>query len=183
MAIYITSLLNLSSDIIFNRRYTQNCHMYSPYPLFPFLPSVCIHNGRGRTAKNRKGLGAFITRLTSGGCEVDMGEGQLPNQHTGLTVWMLYYSFGIQTSAKLRILIGKKLTFKFSMYVFEYQFPPCPTWWILSGLPHFFAGLVLLCTIVNANICKVTTGEAWEQGYNLLVQNTAQVSQTFGVTG
>ena len=95
----------------------------------PFLPSFAftLIHGSGSSAKNGEGLGAFITWMTSGGCEVDMGGGgvggrvQLPKQHTRLSVRVLYRSFELQTlaSSKLLVLIGKKHAFKFSMYIFE----------------------------------------------------------------
>ena len=53
---------------------------------------------------------------------------QLPKQHTGSSVQMLYHSFGLQTLAWMKLLVttGKKLTFKFSTYIFEYW--PLPTY-------------------------------------------------------
>ena len=84
--------------------------------------------------------------------EVDVGEeeAQLPKQHTGSSVWALYCSFGLQTLAWSKLLlIGKKLAFKFSTYIFEYQ-PLLPyvhlasTHVMKAPRPSlFFAGLLL----------------------------------------
>ena len=115
----------------------------------------------GRLVKNGEGLGAFITWMTSGEHEVDVGGGgdQLAELHTGSSVQALYHVFGLQTLAwsKLLVLTGKKLAFKFSTYIFECRpLPPCPprihlasTWWMFPGLPHFspvFHSHVLLWT-------------------------------------
>ena len=104
--------------------------------------------------------------LMSGGCDscqVDVRwtweEGQLAKQCTGPSIRALYSSIGVQTLAwsKLLVLTGKKLAFKFSTYIFQYQpLPPmstsCPfMWWMLPGLPHFSLVFRSPCIIVNAN--------------------------------
>ena len=82
-------------------------------------------------------------RLTRGGHWE--GGAQVPEQHTSLSVQALCRSFGLTTLVwlKLLILTSKKLAFKFSSYVFEYQ-PFLPyihlaslVWYLLPGLPCF----------------------------------------------
>ena len=95
--------------------------------------------------------------MTAGGCEVDMGGGQLPKQRTRLSVRVLYRSFELQTlpSSKLIILIGKKHAFKFSTYIFEYQAPPprmsyLASTHVMNALrPSLF--FAAMCIIVSAN--------------------------------
>ena len=112
-----------------------------------------IIHGSGRPAKNGEGLGAFITRMMSGGRRG--GGAQLPKQCTGPSVWAFYCSFGLQTL--LLVLASKKLAFKFSMYIFEYR--PLPPYVQLASThvmnaprpSPIFAGFPLPCIIVNAN--------------------------------
>ena len=83
-----------------------------------------------------------------------MGKTQLPKEHTGLSIWVLYHCFGLQTSVWLNLLAStsKKLAFKSSRYIFEYRaLPLCPPhvhltsfmWWMLLGLPHFHSHVLL----------------------------------------
>ena len=102
----------------------------------PFWSSVCVHNNtrnhmNQRSAKIKKRKAGSIhhvndIRWTWGGG----GGPQLPNQRTGPSVRVLCSVFGLQTLAwrKLLVLTGKKLTFKFSTYIFEYRpLPPTST--------------------------------------------------------
>ena len=135
-------------------------------------PLVCVHNNT-RLAKSGEGLWAFITWMTSGGREVDGGGGaKLPKQYTGSSVRVLYCSFGLQMLAwsKLLILTGKKLAFKFSAYIFEYQ--PLPPYVRLTSTHVMNAPRLLVFCQSFAPVYyserkrKVKMGEAWEWGYN-----------------
>ena len=104
-------------------------------------------------------LGAFITWMTSGGCEVDIGGEGPTAKTTHRTVRALYRIFELQTLAwwKLLVLTSKKLAFKFSTYIFEYwPFPPylqLTSTHVMNAARSspFFAALPLACIIVNAN--------------------------------
>ena len=79
---------------------------------------------------------------------------------------------------KLLVLTGKKLAFKFSMYIFEYRAPPPLrpprplAWWMLPGLPRFspvFRSRVLLWTQTEGKNGgglenKVSLMTSWEGG-------------------
>ena len=128
----------------------------------PVLPTICVHNNTrsGRLLENWEGLGAFITWMMSGGHEVDRGgEGvKLPKQRSGSSVQMLYHSFALQTLQRMKLLVmtGKKLTFNFCTYIYEYWSLPtyivCPLmWWMLPGLPCF--------SLLSARIIVNTEGK------------------------
>ena len=87
-----------------------------------FLPFVCVQKNaqKQKSSEKQEGLGWFIAWMTSGGHEGDVGGGaQLLKQHTRLSVWVLYHSFGLQTLAwsKLLVFIGKKPAFTCSKYI------------------------------------------------------------------
>ena len=113
-------------------------------------PHICIHNNTCTwLAKNRKGLGAFIMWMASGGHEVDVGGwGPTTKQCIGSSVQALYPSFGFQT------LSWSKLP------------PPPPL-----HPPHIhscdecsqaFPGLPLVYYYERKR--KIKTGEAWKRG-------------------
>ena len=99
--------------------------------------------------------------------------GRAQQQRTGPSIRVLYRVFGLQTLVwrKLLVLNGKKLAFKFSMYIFEYRSLPLPPYVHLASThvmnaPRpslFFAGLPLPYNIFCERKQKVKTGEAWEQ--------------------
>ena len=95
--------------------------------------------------------------MTSGGHKVNVGP--TANQRTVPSVQVLYRSFRLQTLAqtKLLVLTGKKLNFKFSVYMLEYWplRPPCVhSHENAPRPPPFFASLPFPCIIV-----KQTEGE------------------------
>ena len=95
-------------------------------------------------------------QVTQGGCE--RGGAQLPEQCTGSSIRALYRSLGLHTLAWLKLpvldLTGRKLTFKFSTYVFECR--SLPPYVHLVSTPVYY----------SEHKQKVKMGEALEQGYS-----------------
>ena len=87
------------------------------------------------------------------------GGAQVQKQCTGLSVQALYRSSGLHMSAgsKLLVLTGKKLTFKLSLYIFEYRPSPLHPLCVHSRddcsqtfpVLFFFVAFTCLCIIVN----------------------------------
>ena len=67
-------------------------------PIFTLFGVYIIH-GSARPAKTGKGLGAFIRSMMSGGHKLDVRGEQLPKQHIGSSIRVLYCSFRLQTLA------------------------------------------------------------------------------------
>ena len=129
--------------------------------LFPGLPRfylpfvLTIIHRSGRLAKNGEALRAFITWMTSGGREgghrgggaqlpkVDVRwteGGKGPNCQNSTLDHLFKCSttvYGLQTLAWLKLLVlkSKKLTFKFSTYIFEY--------WLLPTYIHLVSTRVM----------------------------------------
>ena len=104
-----------------------------------------------------------------GGRDCDVGGGAQPLKQctTRLSIETLYHSFGVQTSViELLVLIGKKLTFKFSTHIL-YIGPSSPMSNCNSRdeCSQAFSDFASLLLYYCEHKWKVKAGKAWERGY------------------
>ena len=132
-------------------------HSFSSRPL-PFWLSLCIHNNTwnrniGKKLKWWRPWSIHHVNDVRWTQDGHRGRGaQLPKWRTGPSVRVLYRVFRLQTLALLKLLVltGKKLAFKFSMYIFKYWSLPtyinCTSTHVMNA-PRpslFFAGIRVL---------------------------------------
>ena len=139
-----------------------------PYLFYPF--AFRIHGSR-RVVK-KLGRSGSIFHINDVRWTHRWGGAQAQKQRTGSSVCVLCHSSGLQMLTWSELLVLANTILVLSLVCTSpppLLCPPCVhSWWMLPGLPLFFATLLLLCIIVNAN-------GSWKWGRLVLLCNLAHV--------
>ena len=139
-----------------------------PSLFYPF--AFRIH--RSRRVVKKLGRSGSIFHINDVRWTHRWGGAQAQKQHTGSSVRVLCHSAGLQMLTWSELLVLANMILVLSLVCTSPPpllcLPCVHSWWMLPGLPLFFATLLLLCIIVNAN-------GRWKWGRLVLLCNLAHV--------